>query len=57
MAGLSKLRPQAITVASSGKPIGFNISGQNTPEFPISIVLFNYGWYPNISIDGSVYGL
>jgi len=43
MAGLSKLRPQAITVASSGKPIGFNISGQNTPEFPISIVLFNYG--------------
>lgn len=37
--------------------MGLSISGRNIPEFPISIFFFNIGWYPKISIDGSVYGL
>lgn len=38
---LSRERPQAMTETSSGSPIGSNISGRNTPEFPTSTHFFN----------------
>lgn len=54
MVGLSNESPQAITLTSSGSPIGKSISGLKTPEFPISVHFLSYGWYPKISILGSV---
>lgn len=52
--GLSNDNPHAITFTSFGNPIGKSISGLKTPEFPISTFLLSVGWYPKISIEGSV---
>lgn len=40
-----------------GRPMGRSISGRNMPLLPISVHFLRSGWYPKISIDGSVYGL
>jgi len=48
---------QAITHTPSGSPMGWSISGQNSPESPISVHFFRSGWYGKISILGSAYGL
>ena len=37
---LSRDNPQAMTETFSGKPIGSNISGRNTPELPTSTHFF-----------------
>ena len=55
--GRSRLSPHPKTYTSFGNPIGISISGLNTPEFPISTIFYNIGWYPYISKLGSVYGL
>ena len=57
MVGRSRLKPHAITRTFCGNPIGASISGRNIPELPISVHFFRSGWYPNIYMDGSVYGL
>lgn len=44
-------------VITLGRPIGRSISGLNIPLFPISVHFLRSGWYPKISMDGSVYGL
>ena len=54
MVGLSRLSPHAITLTSSGRPIGLSISGLKIPLFPISSHFCRPGWYTKISMLGSV---
>ena len=42
--GHSNYNPQAITNTSLDNLIGVSISGQNIPEFPISVHFFKSGW-------------
>ena len=42
--GRSSDKPQAMTLTSSGIPMGSIISGRNMPEFPTSTHFFSMGW-------------
>merc|ERR1712060_227588 len=60
--GRSRESPHAMTLTSAGRPMGRNISGRNTPLFPISIHRPDppeprESDQANTSILGSVYGL